>query len=344
MEDKKIKCVIWDLDNTLWDGILSEGDKTEMRPSIRKVLYELDKRGILQSVCSKNDYAPAMRRLQDLGISDLFLYPQISWDPKSTGIRRIKDKLNIGFDSLAFIDDQAFEREEVSHHLPEVVCIDAAKGELIPDDPMFQPRFITADSSQRRVMYQADRLRNEIQDEFEGTEEEFLKTLDMKFYVARVCQDDLMRAEELTVRTHQLNSTGVTFSYEELDRLSHRDDYLLLIASLTDKYGDYGKIGLAVIEKGQAEWQLKLLLMSCRVMSRGVGTVLLNLIKRKAKESGKGLVACFIPNDRNRIMKITYQLAGFHKTHQDGEMEILRANLDKAIVYPDYISIEEGEI
>ena len=99
------------------------------------------------------------------------------------------------------------------------------------------------------------------------------------------------RAEELTVRTHQLNTTGYTYSYEELDELRHSPDHLLLIAGLDDVFGSYGKIGLSVVELGPQSWTIKLLLMSCRVISRGVGTVMLTHIMKLAKrrESNCGL-------------------------------------------------------
>lgn len=133
------------------------------------------------------------------------------------------------------------------------------------------PKFITEDSLRRREMYMQDQQRNESEQEFTGTKEEFLAGLGMVMSISEAELEDLQRAEELTVRTHQLNSTGITYDLEELDSLRRSPNHLLLIANLEDRYGDYGKIGLMLVECGPEEWTIKLLLMSCRVISRGGG-------------------------------------------------------------------------
>lgn len=116
-----------------------------------------------------------------------------------------------------------------------------------------------------------------------GPKEEFLTTLKMMLTIAPASVEELKRAEELTVRTHQLNTTGYTYSYEELDQFRQSDRHLLLIAGLDDKYGTYGKIGVILVECFEAVWTIKLLLMSCRVMSRGVGSVVINHIRNEAR-------------------------------------------------------------
>ena len=141
-----------------------------------------------------------------------------------------------------------------------------------------------------------------------------------------------------------MNATGVTYSYEELENFSHDDNYLVLIAQLEDKFGDYGKIGLALIEKSEKKWTLKLMLMSCRVMSRGVGTVLLNYISQLAVEANVDLYAEFIPTNRNKIMYITYKFAGYQSDSKNGEIECLKLNKDKIGKIPDYITLVEGEL
>lgn len=341
---QKIKAVVWDLDNTVWDGILSEDQNVVLKEQVRLVMQELDRRGILQSVCSKNDFEPAMKKLEEFGLDYLFIYPQISWNPKSDGIKQIQTSINIGMDTIAFIDDQIFEREEVAFQHPEVLCLGAADIERILEMDAFHPTHLTADAKNRRQLYQNDIKRNQLKEEFKGTETEFLESLEMRFTVSHVGEDDLARAEELTVRTHQLNATGVTYSYEELERFSKDDNYIVLIAQLEDKYGDYGKIGLALIEKQKTAWTLKLLLMSCRVMSRGVGTVLLNYISGLAIKNGVDLYAEFIPTDRNKIMYITYKFAGYHSDGKNGEIERLKLDQTKAGKIPDYLTLVEGDL
>ena len=123
----KVKCVVWDLDNTIWDGILLETDdlkQLKLRAEVLKVIQELDRRGILQSVSSKNDMEMAWPVVEKLGIAEYFLYPQIHWNAKSESIRQIAKSLNIGIDSLVLIDDSIFERKQVQSELPQVRTYD----------------------------------------------------------------------------------------------------------------------------------------------------------------------------------------------------------------------------
>ncbi|MDR2045180.1 MAG: HAD-IIIC family phosphatase [Clostridium sp.] len=336
---QKIKCVVWDLDHTVWDGILMEGDDLELRPKIENIIKELDARGILQSIASKNEPACAMAVLKKLGIQEYFLYPQISWGPKSLAIRRIAQKLNIGLDTVAFVDDQIFEREEVNYAQPEVWCIDAARTEDLLSLPEMNPRFLTSDSRNRRLMYQNDMVRESYEQAFEGSGEEFLASLHMEFSMSHAGEDDLERVEELTVRTHQLNSTGYTYSYRELQELKDSGNHLLLVCDLTDKFGSYGKIGIGLVECQEHVWVIKLLLMSCRVMSRGVGSVLLLQMMKLAREKDVVLRAEFLPTDRNRIMMVTYKFLGFYEVEERGELVILEHDLSDIPGFPDYMKI-----
>ena len=268
-----IKCVVWDLDDTLWDGVLAETDNVVLKNNIIDIIKELDRRGILQSISSKNEYDNVMKKLDEFGIKEYFLYPQVNWGPKSESIRTIQKAFNFGMDTFAFVDDQAFEREEVAYSIPEVLCIDASDINKLLDMEQMQPRFVTEDSKNRRKLYINDIERNKAEEKYEGAQEEFLATLGIKFTISRAKEEDLKRVEELTVRTHQLNSTGTVYSYEELLQLIHSDKYEVIVAQLDDKYGEYGKIGISVVEKEGSDWEIKLLLMSCRVMSKGVGSV-----------------------------------------------------------------------
>ncbi|CAK8716904.1 N-acetyltransferase domain-containing protein [Candidatus Electronema halotolerans] len=340
-EEQKIKCLVWDLDNTLWNGILLEDSEVTLRDGVQEIIQTLDKRGILQSIASRNEHNHAMSRLEKFGLADYFLYPQINWNSKADNIRTIAEKLNIGIDTFAFIDDQAFEREEVNFSLPEVLCLDAADLVKVPELARMHPRFITEDSAKRRQMYLSDQRREAVEEEFVGPKEEFLATLNMVLTIAPAQEEDLKRAEELTVRTHQLNTTGDAYSYEELDRFRQSEDHILLIAGLEDKYGTYGKIGLVLIECREQVWTIKLLLMSCRVMSRGVGSVLINHIRKAAQEKGVRLLAEFVSNERNRMMYMTYKFAHFKEKGKaaDGKRVILENDLSQMQHFPAYMTI-----
>ena len=343
-EKQSIKCVVWDLDNTLWQGVLLEDEQVILRPGVREVLDELDRRGILHSIASRNDYATAMAKLEALGLRDYFLYPEINWNPKSASIQAIAKALNLGLDTFAFVDDQPFERDEVGFALPDVACLDACDLLQIPALSRMMPRFVTSESRLRRQMYLSDMKRNQDESAFVGASDEFLAGLSMVFKIKHADESDLQRAEELTLRTHQLNTTGYTHAYDELNQLRQSPHHLLLVASLDDKYGTYGTIGLALVELSKEFWTVKLLLMSCRVMSRGVGTIMMNYIMTRAKQVGARLRAEFVPNGRNRMMYVTYKFGGFTEVEKKGDLEILENDLSQIQSFPPYVDVQITEL
>lgn len=339
MSAKSIKLLIWDLDDTLWQGIVGQDSNVVLRENISDIIRSLDARGILQSVSSKNDFEIAMSKLKHFGLDEYFIYPQINWDPKHANIKTIIEQINIGEDTVAFIDDQEFERGEVGYYLPQVTCIDANEISSLLDREDMTPAFITEDSGLRRKMYQDDILRKNAEQEFKGDSTDFLKTLNMVVTIARAEESDLLRAQELTVRTHQLNSTGYTYSHDELKALLDDDRYQVLVVDLTDIYGTYGKIGLALLESDEDRCVIKLLITSCRVISRGIGTTLLGCIINQGLEQGKGVFAEFIKTDRNRIMEITYSMMGFNVVEDNEGTQLLKYEGDGKIQLPEYVTI-----
>lgn len=342
-EEKKtrsIKCVVWDLDNTIWKGVLLEDPNVTLVPGVIDIIKTLDERGILQSISSKNDHPTAIAKLEEFGIAEYFLYPEIHWNSKAESVRSIAKAFNIGVDSLAFVDDQPFEREEVQFSVPDVFCLDGSNLNGLLDLMELNPRFITEDSRLRRKMYISDIARNQAEKEFVGPQDAFLATLGLKFILGPAREEDLKRAEELTLRTHQLNTTGYTYSYAELDSFRKSDGHRLLVADLTDKYGTYGKIGLALVECGTEFWTLKLLLMSCRVMSRGVGTIMMNYIMRLAREAGVKLRAEFISTERNRMMYVTYKFANFTVIEEKDDLTIFQNDCSRIQDFPQYVRVE----
>jgi FkbH-like protein len=341
---KKIKCLVWDLDNTLWNGTLLEDGEVSLREGIVEILKELDRRGILLSISSKNDYDDTMKKLCEFGIQDYFIYPQIGWGNKADAIKDIASALNIGLDTFAFIDDQPSEREEVAFALPQVMIIDAADYKSLPDMERFTPKYITEDSRMRRRMYQADLERKKVESGFKGSNEEFLASLGMELTVSPVAKGDLERVEELTIRTNQLNSTGVTYSFEELEGFISSPSHIFLIAELRDKFGTYGKIGLVLLEETEDGLWIRLLLMSCRVMTRGIGSALLVHIIKLAQSRGKRLFADFADTGRNRVMYITYKLMGFEEAETDNKPEesnrsVLEYKGGSDREYPSYLKL-----
>ena len=342
-QEKKIKCLVWDLDNTFWAGTLLESDDLEIRDGVSLTITELDKRGILHSIASKNESGVALARLKDFGFVDYFLYPQVSWGTKSASIKAISVSLNIGLDTIAFVDDQAFELDEVKHVYPEVRCFLASEIPQLINNPAFMPDSITSDSRNRRMMYLTDQKRKEDEERFDGPSTAFLETLKMRFQLSIATESDLLRAEELTQRTHQLNTTGITYSYGELDTIRKDPSHHLIVARLSDRYGDYGIIGLALVSCETDSWTLKLLLMSCRVMSKGVGGTFLTFLRRAARQNKVELRADWTPTERNRMMYVTFRFAGFKECSSSHGENNLVNDASEPPPYPHYMNVIEPE-
>lgn len=328
-----IKCVIWDLDETIWDGTLLETGDVTLKPGIREIIRILDERGILHSIASKNYDQDGLKKLDEFGLTDYFVYSKINWNAKSVSVGTIHKKLNIHPESILFIDDNPVERDEVHSEYPEVLCVDAKDYTSLLDLPCMNPQVITEDAYHRRRMVQAAIQREDDQTTFQGPKPAFLKTLKLQLTISKATESDLARVEELTLRTHQLNTTGITYRHDELSVLLNSPEHTLWICGLTDRYGPYGKIGLALVEKGSSNNTLQLLLMSCRVMSLGIGTVLLSHIMQETKSEGKRLHVDFRETDRNRMMKVTLAFGNFKtvelypdgRSVWDNELSIIQA-------------------
>lgn len=335
----RVKCVVWDLDETVWVGTLMDSAAIAPRADIVELLRAFDERGILNSIASRNDRQAALSALAEHRLDKFFVAPQINWNSKSEAVSMVAKDLNIGIDSLAFVDDQQFELDEVRFAHPDVLCVAASQIVKVGAHPAFMPPVITPESRQRRQLYQSSQRRNEAEQAFAGTADAFMKTLDLTLSIVPAAPGDLLRLQELTVRTNQLNSTGRTYGFEELAELREDRDHLLLVASLRDRYGDYGKIGLALVERSSSAWRLKLLIMSCRVVSRGVGSLLLRDVMRRAFDANASLVADFVDTGRNRIMYLTYAFAGFKEISREGAVATLMATPGDLPQAPTYVAI-----
>ncbi len=339
-QTKTAKCVVWDLDDTLWNGTLTAGDDTILRPGVLDVLHTLDRRGILLSIASKNNHVDAIGRLTELGIADLFVEPQISWQPKSASIAALQKALNIGMDTIMFIDDQEFERDEVVFNHPEVETIDASDYQSLPDMDRLNPAIVSDEAHRRRAMYLENKQREESEESFQGPQEDFLATLGMKLAISHATKADLLRLEELTLRTNQLNSTGIHFSADDLEALIEDPGHDLWVCELVDRYGSYGKVGMALVRTEPDAWTIRLLLMSCRTVSKGIGTVLLTFLIRSAAENNVRLFADLRRTGRNRQMVLTYQLANFHVTATNDDINTYENDLSILPEYPDYLELQ----
>ncbi|ATE54639.1 HAD-IIIC family phosphatase [Actinosynnema pretiosum] len=311
MSGDLVKCLVWDLDDTLWRGTLAEGDAPVLDERVRAAIVELDARGVLQSVASRNDPEPALAALEALGVAEYFVLPEIGWGVKSAAVARIADRLGFAHRAIAFVDDRPAERAEVAFHLPEVRCYPAERVLELCSLPEFSPAVVTEDARNRRALYRAGFARGAEQAAFTGPDEEFLRSLGLVLRIDRARPEDLHRVEELTARTSQMNATGVHYPHGQLRALLDDPAHEVLVAGLTDRFGPHGAIGIVLLERHTAAWHLKLLATSCRVVPYGVGSVLLDWLCGQALEAGAHLVADFRRTDRNRMMEIAYRFAGY---------------------------------
>lgn len=314
-----VKCLVWDLDDTLWDGVVLEGDEPVPFPAAVRTLHALDRRGVLHAVASRGERAAATAHLAAHGLLDLFTRVEVGWGAKSLAVARIAADLGIGLDTVAFVDNDPVERAEVAAALPVVRCHPADAVAGLPALPEFAREFVTEESRQRRQLYRTDERRRAAEATHAGPPADFLASLGLVLEVRRAGPADLARAHELTVRTHQLNTTGVTFSLAELHALCASPRHEVLVARLRDRFGSYGTVGLAVSESRPAASVLRLLLMSCRVLSRGAGAALLDHLVHTALAAGRRPVAEFVPTAVNRQMLVTLRFAGFAVEDDTGD-------------------------
>jgi FkbH-like protein len=329
------KCIVWDLDNTLWDGAHLEGD-VRVRPDARRAIEELDHRGILHSIASRGDEKLALEALHKTGLRDFFLVPQINWEPKPKNIIAISEALRLALDSLVFVDDEQFEREQVSYMLPEVMTIAADQAPKLSEHPFFRVEKVTPEALLRRDFYIAEQRRQNAQLDFPNREA-FLKSCGMRLILRRMAAGDLPRVLELITRTHQLNTVGRLLTEEEL-----RDKrFCVEVAELTDRFGGYGTVGAAVVENTASSWKLHLLAVTCRVLGRGIERAILATLLAEAGRGGLSQAeALYRDTGKNRAMLALYQMMGFRKCGclEEGTA-IFSLALERAPATPRWIEV-----
>jgi FkbH-like protein len=279
------KCVVWDLDNTVWDGTLIEDgpENVRLRPGIVEILRQLDEWGVLISAASKNNSEDALSALRRFGIEEYFLFPQISWQPKSESIQRIATSLNIGVDSLLFVDDSPFERAEVMSVLPEIMVLDALEYREILNRPDCRLT-ITAESRNRRLFYREQEQRQNAQKDHSGDYMVFLRNCNLRLTIRSLTWETLERVHELTQRTNQMNFSGNRYSRDQLQeflRTSNIDTYVL---DCEDRFGSYGTIGFCLMNRAEA--RMTDLMFSCRVQGKRVEHDFVSYLIRKYREAG----------------------------------------------------------
>jgi FkbH-like protein len=284
---KPAKVVVWDLDETLWTGVLVEdgAEGVRVRPEAVAAIKMLDERGVLQSVASKNDAAEALAALEHFGLADYFLHPQIHWNPKSGSIAALAAALNLGLDSMVFIDDQPFERGEVQAAHPSVRTLPHTAVDALADHPWFDLP-VTAESRQRRLLYREEAHRAEAFQTAGADYAAFLRDSRIVLRIDPLTPADVERVFELSQRTNQLNFTGCKYAREEVQALlQSRAGAVGLCLRCCDRFGDYGLIGFAVAD--YAAGLVSELFMSCRVQRKRVEQAFFAALGESMAEQGR---------------------------------------------------------
>lgn len=327
------KCVILDLDNTTWGGVIGDDGIENIQIGslgIGKAFSEfqywikkLKDRGIIITVCSKNTETVAKEPFEKhpdmvLRLSDISVFIA-NWDNKADNIRQIQSILNIGFDSMVFLDDNPFERNMVRENLPEI-CVPE-----LPEDPadyleylyelnLFETVSYSNEDSKRTKLYQVEAERVKVQKKFTN-EDDFLKNLEMVSVVEPFNKFNKPRIAQLSQRTNQFNLRTVRYSEVDIDRFSKSEDYVTFSFTLEDKFGDNGLICAIILKKENEETLfIDTWFMSCRVLKRGMDIFVLNTIANFAKENGFiNLKGEYIPTVKNDLVKDHYPDLGFSK-------------------------------
>ena len=312
----QIKCVVWDIDNTLLDGVYLEsaGELPPADPELLAVLRELAGRGILHAIASRNPPAAADYVRQVTGVG--FAAVQCGWGSKAEAIGRIAADLSLSPDALAFVDDDLAERAEVAAGQPEVLVLTPEDAAEAPDWPQFSPAVITAEARRRGEMYAERSRRQAAAGAFGGSRAEFLRQAGTRITIGPAAPADVPRLHELSVRTHQLNSAGKPRTEAEFAGLVRSPGQQVVVLALADDYGDDGQVGAAIltgpVPAGSGAAAAPLVMVSCRALGRGALDALLAWLCRQAAAAGAAelQVPCLV-TDRNVPMRLALAGAGF---------------------------------
>jgi methoxymalonate biosynthesis protein len=314
-----VKCVIWDLDNTLLSGVYLESGQQppSADPAMVAVAAELGGRGIIHAVASKNPPEAAEHAARVTGLP--FAAAECGWGRKSDSVRRIMADLSLAPDAVAFVDDDPYERAEVSFAVPQVLVLSPEDMADAAGWPEFSPATVTAEARRRGEMYAARRRRLAQARAFPGSREDFLAYSAAQMTIARAAAAEVPRLHELSVRTHQFNSRGEPLPERELARLVGSRGHRVAAVRLSDRFGDDGVVGASVTQAGPGSaWTVTLLMMSCRAMGRGVIEALLAWLARSAARGGAQALAvpCLV-SPGNVPLRLALAGSGF-RAGQDG--------------------------
>ena len=349
------KCLILDLDNTLWGGVIGDDGIENIQIGqlgIGKAFTEfqywikkMQQRGIILAVCSKNTESVAKEPFEKhpemvLKLSDIAVFVA-NWENKADNIRKIQKILNIGFDSMVFLDDNPFERNIVRENVPEIIVPE------LPEDPalyldylyslnLFETVSYSNEDSKRTEQYQKEAERMVLQESFTN-EDDFLKSLNMISDTKPFDNFSIPRVAQLSQRSNQFNLRTVRYTEEDLKKIVQSDEYFTLSFTLEDKFGDNGLISAIILKKYDEQTLfIDTWFMSCRVLKRGMEAYVLNTIVGLAKENGyKNLLGEYITTPKNEMVRDHYQNLGF-----EPESGLWKLSIEAYIKKNNFITIK----
>ena len=340
------KCLILDLDNTTWGGIVGDDGVENIKigdlgigkafSKLQTWAKALKERGVILCVCSKNDEANAKEPFEKhpdmvLRLEDISVFVA-NWENKASNIRNIQEILNIGFDSMVFLDDNPFERNLVRLELPEVIVPE------LPEDPaeyldyllslnLFETASFSENDKDRTKQYQAEAERVSSVAKFANIDE-YLASLEMVSEVKEVDGFSLPRVAQLTQRSNQFNLRTQRYTDEDLKIMIASGEYIAISYTLVDKYGDNGLISAVVLKKEKDFIFVDTWIMSCRVLKRTMEPFVLNTIVEEAKKQGYSkLIGEYLPTAKNGMVKEHYKNFGFEE--KKGRWELNLDNFEK---------------
>jgi FkbH-like protein len=336
-----VKCVVVDLDNTMWGGILGDDGienieigQTEVGLAFLRFQYallELKERGVLLAVCSKNHQAAVLDVLDNhpdmmLRASD-FVIVIANYEDKVSNLMTIRERLNLGFDSFVFLDDSPFERDIIRNALPDIQVPDLA------EDPanvvkelacwnLFEGRAATAEDRARLGLYQADASREALKAKFTGLED-YLRDLDMAAEVLPFDGFTLPRVLQLIQRSNQFNLTTIRYSHADLVEITQDQKAEAFCVRLLDRLGDNGVIAALILRRAEANMIIDSWVMSCRVLGRNVEEFIVEEIARRARDAGcTRIIGRYIPTKKNALVADLYPRLGFAASGQADTAQI----------------------
>lgn len=353
------KCVVLDLDNTLWGGVIGEdgienialGPTPNGRPFLefQKHLLSLFHRGVILAVNSRNNAEDALNVLRTHPSMVLkerhFAAMRINWEDKIANMNSLAREINIGLSSMVFVDDDPVNRDMMERMLPDVLVVD------LPGDPasyvrqlraltVFDGMGITLEDRRRGQTYAEERERRELARNTVSLAE-YLGQLGVTVVFEEANHANRIRLAQLTQRTNQFNLTTRRYTEEAIVALVDDDRYWVISASVSDKFGDSGLTGLAIVEKGtQREWRIDTFLLSCRIIGRRVEEALLAHVMEEARTDGAKVVRGeFIGTEKNKVAEGFYEKCCFKQLHEESGHVMWEFDLRKKFNYPETVTI-----